>query len=129
MVPAMPLETGLSAEVSFVVADDDTAASMGTGEVPVLGSPRVLALVEAATLKALVGQLGPGETTVSVKIQLEHVAPTAVGGTVTAEATIEKITGRRVTFTVSARDERSLIAAGRVTRVVVDRERFLDKVR
>ena len=47
----------------------------------------------------------------------------------TAEATVEKITGRRVTFTVSARDERSLIAAGRVTRVVVDRERFLDKVR
>ena len=129
MVPAMPLKPGLSAEVSYVVSAPDTAEALGSGDVPVLGSPRVLGLVEEATLKAITGQLDPGETTVGVKIQLEHVAPTAVGSTVTAEATVEKITGRRVTFTVSARDERSLIAAGRVTRVVVDRERFLDKVR
>ncbi len=125
----MPVKPGLSAELSFTVGEGDTAEALGSGEVPVLGSPRVLAMVEAATLKALTGQLGPGETSVGVKIQVEHVAPTAVGNVVTAEATVEKINGRRITFTVSARDERSLIAAGRVTRVVVNRERFLDKIR
>ena len=61
-----------------------------------------MTLNEAATLKALTGQLGPGETSVGVKIQVEHVAPTAVGNVVTAEATVEKINGRRITFTVSA---------------------------
>ena len=96
----MPVKPGLSAELTFTVSDDDTAQSLGSGEVPVLGSPRVLGMVEAATLKALTGQLGPGETSVGVKIQVEHVAPTAVGSEVTAEATVEKVNGRRITFTV-----------------------------
>ena len=123
----MPVKPGLSAELTFTVSDDDTAQSLGSGEVPVLGSPRVLGMVEAATLKALTGQLGPGETSVGVKIQVEHVAPTAVGSEVTAEATVEKVNGRRITFTVSVNDERGLIAVGRVTRVIVDVDRFLDK--
>ena len=62
-----------------------------------------------------------------MRVQLDHLAPTAVGCTVTAEATLEKVEGRRLTFTVSASDERGLVAAGKVTRVVVDVEQFLDK--
>ena len=62
-----------------------------------------------------------------MRVQLDHLAPTAVGQTVSAEATLEKVEGRRLIFTVSVNDDRGLVAAGKVTRVVVDTERFLDK--
>ena len=113
----------------MTVTDDDTAIAKKSGEVPVLATPRVVALCEEASVRALLGELGPRETSVGMQVQLDHLAPTAVGHLVTAEATVEKVKGRRVTFTVSVRDERGLVAVGRVTRVVVDIERFLDKAR
>lgn len=125
----MPVKPGLSAEVSLVVSDADTAIAIRSGDVPVLATPRVVALCEEAAVKALVGELGPNETSVGMQVQLDHLAPTAVGHTVTAEATVDKVNGRRVVFTVSVNDERGLVAVGRVTRVVVDVERFLDKAR
>lgn len=125
----MPVKPGLSAEVSLVVSDADTAIAIRSGDVPVLATPRVVALCEEAAVKALVGALGPDETSVGMQVQLDHLAPTAVGHTVTAEATVEKVNGRRVVFTVSVNDERGLVAVGRVTRVVVNVERFLEKAR
>ena len=62
-----------------------------------------------------------------MRVQLDHLAPPRSGTEVTAEATLEKVEGRRLTFTVSVNDERGLVAAGKVTRVVVDIERFLEK--
>jgi fluoroacetyl-CoA thioesterase len=62
-------------------------------------------------------------------VQIDHVAPSAVGHRVVADATVEKVVGRRVAFTVSVSDDRGLVAAGRVTRVVVDAERFVAKTR
>ncbi len=125
----MPVDPGSAAQADLTVSDADTAVSLGSGDVPVLGTPRLIALCEEATVRALSGQLADGETTVAMQVQFDHLAPTAVGSTVTAEATVEEVKGRRVIFKVSARDERGLVAAGRVTRVLVDRERFLDKTR
>lgn len=125
----MPVAPGLRGEVELVVSDADTAVAMRSGDVAVLSTPRVVGLAEEAAVHALVGELDPGQTSVGMQVQLDHLAPTAVGHTVAAEATVEKVTGRRVTFTVSVNDERGLIAVGRVTRVVVDIERFLDKAR
>ena len=68
-----------------------------------------------------------GWEVINMRVQLDHLAPTAVGGKVKAEATLEKVEGRRLIFTVSVSDNRGLIAAGKVTRVVVNVERFLDK--
>lgn len=119
----------MSAAIELDVADADTAVAVGSGEVPVLATPRVLALCEEASVAALVNALDPNETTVGVQVQLDHVAPTGVGRQVSAEATVEKVAGRRITFTVTARDERGVVAVGRITRVVVDRERFLEKIR
>jgi predicted thioesterase len=62
-----------------------------------------------------------------MRVQLDHLAPTAVGGRVVAEAKLDKVEGRRLCFSVSINDERGLVAAGKVTRVVVERERFLDR--
>lgn len=109
------------------VGDDDTALAMRSGDVPVLATPRLIALCEEAAVEAVSGALPEGRTTVGMRVQLDHLAPTAVGRSVTAEATLEKVEGRRLTFTVSAADDRGLVAAGRVTRVVVDVDQFLQK--
>lgn len=125
----MPIKTGLTAAVDLVVGDDDTALAFGSGTVPVLATPRLVALCEEAAVAAINGEMPEGSTSVGMRVQFDHLAPTMVGSTVTAEATLEKVAGRRLTFTVSASDPRGLIAAGKVTRVVVDVERFLDKAR
>ncbi len=124
----MPPRPGLSASVDLTVSDADTAIAMLSGEVPVLATPRLVGLFEEASMRAVEGELAPNETTVGMRVQIDHMAPTAVGTVVTAEATLDKIEGRRLTFTVSAKDPRGLIGAGKVTRVVVDLERFLDKI-
>jgi predicted thioesterase len=121
------VEPGLSAEVELVVAEGDTAVALRSGEVPVLGTPRVVALCEEASVSALAGRLEAGETTVGHTVQLDHVAPTKVGTTIRAEATLLKVNGRRLTFSVSVSDARGLVAAGKVTRVIVDAERFMEK--
>ena len=125
----MPIEPGLTGSVELTVTDADTASAMRSGDVAVLATPRVLALCEEASVAALDGSLAPDETTVGMRVQLDHVQPTAVGGHVVAEAALEKVEGRRLTFTVHAHDARGLIAVGRVTRVVVEVERFLEKAR
>jgi predicted thioesterase len=125
----MPLAPGLSASVSLSVEEHDTAAALGSGDVAVLGTPRVIALAEQASVEAVVDRLAPGTTTVGYEVQLAHLAPTPIGGKVTAEAILETVEGRRLTFRVSVNDERGLIAAGRVTRVVVVRDRFLERAR
>lgn len=125
----MPPAPGLAATVTIVVAESDTAVELHSGDVPVLATPRVVAMAEQAAVTALDGHLKPDETSVGMRVQLDHLAPSAVGAEVRAEATLEKVEGRRLTFTVSVSDERGLVAAGKVTRVVVDRDRFLDKTR
>jgi fluoroacetyl-CoA thioesterase len=112
-----------------VVTHDDTAIALRSGDVEVLGTPRLIALVEEATLAAISDQLPAGQTTVGMRVQVDHLAPTSVGSSVAAEATLEKVEGRRLTFTVSVSDQCGLVAAGKVTRVVVETERFLDKAR
>lgn len=124
----MPVRHGSSATVELVVGDDDTAIAIRSGDVPVLATPRLVALFEEAAVAAVAGQFADGQTTVGMRVQVDHLAPTAVGSTVTAEATLERVDGRRLVFTVSARDARGLVGAGKVTRVVVDTERFLEKL-
>jgi fluoroacetyl-CoA thioesterase len=123
----VPLESGLTATAELTVSDDDTALALGTGEVPVLATPRVVRLAEQATVLAVRGRVAEGMTTVGYRVQLDHLAPTAVGGRVQAEALLEAIEGRRLTFRVSVTDSHGLVAAGRITRVVVERTRFLEK--
>lgn len=125
----MPVEPGLNGSVAITVSDADTAMALRSGDVPVLATPRVLALCEEATVVALAGQLPEGVTSVGMRVQLDHVQPTAVGGRVEATALLEKVEGRRLTFVVQASDDRGTVAEGRVVRVLVERDRFLDKLR
>lgn len=113
----------------MTVTEADTAVAMKSGSVLVLATPRVIALCEQATCAALAGHLAEGCTTVGMRVQIDHLQPTGVGLTVSAEAVLEKIEGRRLTFTVSASDTKGLVAAGKVTRVMVEVDRFMDKSR
>jgi fluoroacetyl-CoA thioesterase len=121
------VKPGQHATVELTVAEADTAVSFRSGSVSVLATPRVVALCEEAAVRAIEHALAPGTTSVGMKVQLDHLAPTAIGQRVVAEATVEKVSGRRVIFTVSVNDDRGLVAVGRITRVVVDVARFLDK--
>jgi fluoroacetyl-CoA thioesterase len=118
---------GLSGVAELAVTDDCTAIAQRSGDVPVLATPKVVAVAEEAAIRALDGELDDNQTTVGMRIQLDHLAPTPIGRTVLAEATLKRIEGRRLTFNVSVSDERGLVAAGTITRVVVDRERFLER--
>lgn len=123
------LEPGLSARVSLVVSDTDTAVAMRSGAVEVLSTPRLIALCEEATCLAVGNALSKSHTSVGVRVQFDHLSPVRVGSEVTADAVLERVEGRRLVFTVSASDSSGLVGAGRVTRVVVTTEEFLSKAR
>ncbi len=118
---------GVTAQVELTVMDVDTAQAIGSGDVPVLATPRVLALAEAASVAATAALLPTGATTVGSRVELEHRVATPVGRTVVAQARLVKADGRRLHFEVTLRDGGILIAQGRVDRILVDRQRFLAK--
>lgn len=118
---------GLAARVESTVTDSDTAQALGSGDVPVLGTPRVLALAEAATVAATATRLPPGVTTVGVRVELDHRVASPIGRTVAAHAKLTKVDGRRLLFEVTIRQGDRVVAEARVERVVVDRQRFLAK--
>lgn len=116
--------------LTFTVGEDDTALAVGSGSLPVLGTPRLLAWCEAATCAALEPGLAQGETSVGTRVQLEHLAASPVGAQIEVSATTSYADGRLRRLTVSARDLGSgkVVGAGEVTRVVVDAERFLSRL-
>ncbi len=132
--PSFPsaVHAGLSAVVSLTVAEPDTAVCLRSGDVPVLGTPRLIALCEEASCRALEGRLGTDRTSVGSRVQFDHLVAVPIGSTVTAEATLEKVEGRRLIFTITvaldAEDRAALVGAGRLTRVVVHRPAFLAKL-
>lgn len=123
----VPLEPGLVGAAALTVAEGDTADALGSGDVPVLATPSVVLLAERATVAATAGQLPRDDTTVGYRVQLDHLAPVPIGDEVSAEAVLESVEGRRLTFRVSVKHRDGLVAAGRITRVVVARSRFLGK--
>ncbi len=122
----MDLVVGLRGRVEQVVTESDTATALGSGDVPVLATPRLLAWAEAATVAAVAGRLDAGSTSLGSRVELEHRAPSAVGAAVTVTADLVAVDGRRLQFAITAFDgDDRAVASGTVTRVLVDRERFL----
>ena len=110
----------------YQVTDADTAARIGSGDVPVLATPRLIAWLEAATMQAGAPFAGPGQTTVGTAVRIEHRHATHVGGTVEVAAEPLPIDGRLLTFQVTAIDDSGrLVAHGEIDRVIVDRQKFL----
>ncbi len=124
----MSLTPGLRGQARLVVAEADTATAMGSGDVPVLATPRLLALAEAATVAALDQQLDPGSTSLGVAVSLEHTAASPVGAEVVAEAVLIEVDGRRLSFSVRVVDGAKTAGSVLVERLVVDRDRFLARL-
>jgi fluoroacetyl-CoA thioesterase len=119
---------GLVAEVTHLVGEDDTAAAMGSGDVPVLATPRLLALAEAATVAAVAGTLSSERTSVGTRVELEHLVASPVGARVSVRAELVGVDGRLLRFEiVGEHSDGSVVAHGRINRVVVDRVRFLQR--
>jgi predicted thioesterase len=116
--------------LTFTVTDQDTAEALGSGSLPVLATPRLLAWCEAATCAAVESSLGPGETSVGTRVELEHTRATGVGVRVEVTATPVHRDGRLQRFSVVAREAATgrVVGTGEVTRVVVDAERFLSRL-
>ena len=125
----MALEVGLRGRAALRVAADHTAERLGSGDLPVLGTPALAALFEAAAVNALAGHLAPGETTVGTRIEVSHSAPTPVGSEVYAEAELVAVEGRKLRFAATAFDHREQIGECRHERVIVARDRFLGRLK
>jgi len=120
------IEPGAQAREQHVVVESDTAEALGTGEVPVLATSRVVAWCEAVTLTAIAAEVPAGSTSVAMRVHMDHIRSVAIGCPVTVVATLERLEGRRHVFSVSALangDEE--IASGVIVRVVVETEEFL----
>jgi fluoroacetyl-CoA thioesterase len=129
----MRLGPGLHAEVELMVTDADTAAAVGSGDVPVLATPRLVALAEAATVAAVSAGLDAGQTSVGTLVRLEHLRASAVGSRVRVRAELVDVDGRQLRFDVTATDADSttgqvVVGRGEVVRAVVDRQRFLGRL-
>ena len=120
----MKLAPGLLGETTLVVTKADTASAIGSGDVDVLATPRVLALCEAATVAAVAATLDAAQTTVGMHVELDHLRPSRVGDRVTVRATLTAVDGGRLSFDVEATDVSGAVARGVVVRAVVDRSRF-----
>lgn len=111
-----------------MVGPENTAAAVGSGDLDVLGTPVLLAWCEEATCAAL--DLEEHQTSVGTRVEIEHLVASSVGSTVTTHAEVIARDGRMVTFRVTATDEAgTLVGTGEVRRVIVDRDRFLDRLR
>lgn len=123
------LSSGLAATTQHVVTVADTALATGSGDLAVLGTPRLLAWLEAATCAAIAAGLQRGETSVGTRVSVEHLRASRVDEVVSVAAELVHVDGRLLRFQVKASNtDGVVIASGDITRVVVDSQRFLDRL-
>jgi predicted thioesterase len=125
---ASRLRVGLTGEAQVVVEPGNTAQHMGSGTVAVFATPAMVALMEMAAVNAVAPYLEGGWQTVGVHIDVEHLAATPLGQTVTAQAELLEVDGRRLLFRVTAHDAHELIGRGSHRRVLIDLARFRSRV-
>ena len=121
------LQPGICGHAELCVTTADTARALGSGELPVLATPAVAALIEKACWQAVAPELEPGKGTVGTRLALAHTAPTPVGMTVRCDCTLTAVDGRRLTFTARVCDAAGEVADAEHERVVIDNDRFTAK--
>lgn len=123
------MEKGLKHISTTTVTAANTALTMGSGDMEVFATPAMVALMENAAMKAVAPHLPEGSTTVGAMMQTSHIKPSAPDETVTAEAVLQEVDGRKLTFRVTAYDSEGTIGEGIHIRYIVDRERFLSRLK
>lgn len=123
------LEKGLTAVSRTTVTPQNTAAAMGSGDMPVFATPAMVALMENAAMLAVAPGLPEGAATVGAEMNVSHIKPSGLGAEIVASAVVTAVEGRKITFNVGARDAEGMIGEGTHVRFIVDRERFLAKLK
>lgn len=122
------IQEGLTHTSQLTVTEAVTATTMGSGDLPVLATPAMMALMENAAMLAVAPHLPEGSTTVGGHISASHIKPTPVGETVTATATVTKVDGKKIEFEVKAHWGDILLGEGTHLRFIVDREKFMSRL-
>ena len=122
------LQEGLQHTSELRVDGSNTAIAMGSGDLPVLATPAMMALMENAAMLAVASHLPEGSTTVGGHIAASHIKPTAVGEAVTATATVIKVEGKKIEFEVQAHCGDTLIGEGTHLRFIVNKEKFMSRL-
>lgn len=122
------IEVGLKHSTVMTVTEGNTADYIGSGDMAVLATPAMVALMENAAMLAVALKLEEGETTVGSMISTSHLKPSKVGATILAEAELTAVEGRKLTFAVKAFDGETLIGEGEHVRFIVNRDKFLSKL-
>lgn len=122
------VQAGLSKEATYVVLEEHTAIHIGSGSLRVLATPWMIAFMERTARDLLSEHLPQGYSSVGVRVDVRHLAPSAVGSTVTVQAVVQSVDGAKVNLRIEARDQVEPIGAGEHQRVVIDEERFLRRV-
>ena len=124
----MAVEIGIKGRSETVVCQENTAAAVGSGLVPVFATPYMIALMEGAAANAVLPFIGEDEGTVGTHLNVAHSAATPIGMKVWAEATVTAVEGKKITFDVAAYDEAGEIGRGTHERFIIKPEKFLAKV-
>ena len=122
------IEIGLRHTSELMVTDAVTASVMGSGDMPVLATPAMMALMENAAMMAIAEALPEGCTSVGGHIESSHLRPSKIGDKITASAEVTKVEGKKVEFRVAAYSGETLLGEGTHLRFVVDKERFMSKL-
>jgi len=122
------LELGIRGEAKLTVTPEITAFHQGTGDAKVLSTPELLRVMQQATMDALEGNLPEGTITAGLRINLDHLIGCEVGSEVEATAIPTRIAGRRLIFEAEATSTDQLVGTGRIIRVQVDQETFLNRL-
>ena len=123
------LKEGLKYISTTTVDTTNSALALGSGDMEVFATPAMVALMENAAMKAVAEYLPQGATTVGTQILTTHIKASAMGAKVSAEAELTAVNGRELSFSIKAYDETGIIGEGSHTRFIVDRERFLSKLK
>ncbi len=123
------LEIGLKASSSTTVASSTTAIALGSGDLEVFATPAMIALMENAAMCAVAAHLPEGSTTVGTAMSSSHVKASGMGAQITARATLTAVEGRMLSFEVEAYEGEVLIGKGEHTRFIVDKTKFMQKVK
>ena len=123
------IEIGMTYTMEKTVTPDMTAKAVGSGGLEVFGTPFMMGLMENAAMTAVAGELPEGATTVGSEMNVTHIKPSGLGAEITATAVLAEVEGRKLTFNVGARDAEGLIGEGIHVRYIVDREKFMAKVK
>lgn len=122
------LTEGLTHTSSVIVNNDNTAQALGSGDMPVFATPALVALMENAAMQAVASLLPEDSTTVGGFIETSHLAPSSLGATIQATATLTEVKGRKLTFTIEAKEGEKTVGKATHIRFIVERKKFLESL-